>query len=120
MEHAITLCRIGEAADPGARRILVDRLWPRGVSRERADWHEWLKDVAPTTELRKWYSHDPERWEEFSQRYREELADAAHAPALERLRHLASEGPLALLTSRHSIGQSHLTVLQSVLREAPL
>ena len=57
----------------GGYRVLVDRLWPRGVSKERADLDEWLKDLAPSTELRKWFAHRPERWEEFVHRYRGEL-----------------------------------------------
>lgn len=56
-------------------RVLVDRIWPRGVSKEDAKVDEWCKDVAPSTELRKWFGHDPERWEEFRSRYRAELAD---------------------------------------------
>ncbi len=115
MAHEITLRRVGESGDPLARRVLVDRLWPRGVSRERADWQEWLKEVAPTTELRKWYSHDPERFEEFSRRYRAELRDDAHAPALDRLRRLAADGPLTLMTSARAVDLSHLTVLRALL-----
>lgn len=59
-------------------RVLVDRIWPRGVSKEDAQVDEWCKDVAPSTELRKWFGHDPERWEEFRSRYRDELADCDH------------------------------------------
>ncbi|MGZ4521264.1 MAG: DUF488 domain-containing protein, partial [Mycobacteriaceae bacterium] len=62
--------------EPGAgdgARVLVDRIWPRGLSKERADFDEWCRTVAPSTELRKWYAHDPERFEEFGRRYRTEL-----------------------------------------------
>lgn len=69
--------RIKRVHEPPARgdgkRVLIDRLWPRGVSKERAAVDLWLKEIAPTTELRKWFDHDPERWEGFKKRYRAEL-----------------------------------------------
>lgn len=68
----VRIRRIYEPPD-GGFRVLVDRLWPRGVSKEKAGLDEWLKDLAPSTELRKWFGHRPERWEEFVQRYRDEL-----------------------------------------------
>ena len=68
-------------ADDGSR-VLVDRLWPRGVSKERAHLDEWCKEIAPSTELRKWYGHDPDRFEEFSRKYRAELQDPERAEAL--------------------------------------
>ncbi|MCC3279019.1 DUF488 family protein [Arthrobacter sp. zg-Y40] len=70
----VRIRRIYEPPD-GGFRVLVDRLWPRGVSKEKASLDEWLKDVAPSTGLRKWFGHRPERWEGFVQRYRAELAD---------------------------------------------
>ncbi|MCE7927698.1 MAG: DUF488 family protein [Dehalococcoidia bacterium] len=84
------------AASDG-RRVLVDRLWPRGLSKERAAVDEWLREVAPSTELRQWFAHDPEKWAEFKRRYREELAEPAAAEALTRLRDLAAGGTLTLL-----------------------
>ena len=63
------------AEDSDGQRILVDRLWPRGVSKEKAHLDLWLKDVAPSTELRKWFGHEPSKWEEFKKRYKAELAD---------------------------------------------
>lgn len=71
-----------ESVSSDGLRILVDRLWPRGLSKERAAVTEWIKDVAPSTELRKWFAHDPAKWKEFQSRYRKELAenkDAVHA-----------------------------------------
>ncbi len=62
------------SADDG-KRILVDRLWPRGLTKEKARIDEWLKDISPSNELRKWYSHEPAKWEEFKKRYRDELKD---------------------------------------------
>src|ERR1700755_1754017 len=72
------------SADDG-RRILVDRLWPRGVSKERAHLDDWCKEIAPSTELRRWYGHDPDLFEEFSARYRAELSDGEQAEALSRI-----------------------------------
>src|ERR1700733_11940463 len=85
--------------DDGAR-VLVDRLWPRGLSKARAALDEWCKNVAPSGELRTWYNnHDPDRFEEFSRRYRQELQDPERAEALAHLRGLAGEGTLTLLTA---------------------
>ena len=75
-------------ADDGAR-VLVDRIWPRGLTKARAALDEWCKEIAPSTELRKWYGHDPERFEEFSRRYQAELAEPERADALAHLRELA-------------------------------
>ena len=73
-------------------RVLVDRVWPRGLAEDQARLDQWCKQVAPSTQLRKWYSHDAERFGEFDRRYREELKDAEHAPALEHLWELARVG----------------------------
>ena len=100
--------------DDGAR-VLVDRLWPRGVSKERADLHEWCKDVAPSTALRQWYGHDPEKFAEFARRYRAELEDPARAEALAALRTLVQQGPVTLLTAAKRSDISEATVLQDVL-----
>ena len=100
--------------DDGAR-VLVDRLWPRGVSKERADLREWCRDVAPSPALRQWYGHDPEKFAEFSQRYRAELEDPVPAAALAGLRALVHEGPVTLLTASRRADISEATVLQEVL-----
>lgn len=97
-------------------RVLVDRLWPRGLSKEKAALDEWCKDAAPSPELRKWYGHDPERFEEFSRRYRAELDDAAHADAVAHLRQLAARGPLTLLTATGQWEISAAAVLHDALR----
>ena len=76
------------------RRVLVDRLWPRGVSKAEAKLDGWMKEVAPSDALRRWFGHQPERWEEFRRLYREELKGN---PAVEALRELAAEGPLTLV-----------------------
>ncbi|MEU1374060.1 DUF488 family protein [Streptomyces triculaminicus] len=102
-----------EKADGG--RVLVDRIWPRGVSKEAAALDEWCKDVAPSTELRTWYGHDPARFDEFSRRYREELRDADHTEALRHLGELARHGTLTLLTATKDSDISAAAVLQEVL-----
>jgi uncharacterized protein YeaO (DUF488 family) len=84
------------AADDGTR-ILIDRLWPRGISKERAAIDQWMKDIAPSTQLRKWFGHDPARWEEFRRRYAKEIRQ--HADLLEQLRVLARQGQITLVYS---------------------
>lgn len=102
------------APDDGAR-VLVDRLWPRGISRTRAALDEWCKQVAPSTELRKWYAHDPAKYPEFRERYLAELRDRDHAPALADLRARAAAGPLTLLTASRRADISEAAVLQELL-----
>ena len=98
-------------------RVLVDRIWPRGLTKDKARLDQWFKQVAPSTELRKWYSHDPERFEEFGRRYREELKDAERAPALQHLRELAKSGTLTLLTATKHAEISEAAVLADLIRD---
>jgi uncharacterized protein YeaO (DUF488 family) len=102
------------SADDG-RRILVDRLWPRGVSKERAHLDDWCKEIAPSTELRRWYGHDPARFEEFRRRYEQELAEPGPAKALAGLRETAGRGTITLLTATRDIDHSEAAVLASLL-----
>ncbi|WP_460521996.1 DUF488 domain-containing protein [Humibacter antri] len=104
-------------ADDG-KRILVDRLWPRGMSKVRAELFAWCKDVAPSPQLREWYGHDPAKFDEFAKRYRAELDDLEHAEALESLRKFAGEGAVTLLTASKRDDISEATVLQRVLTSA--
>jgi uncharacterized protein YeaO (DUF488 family) len=96
--------------------VLVDRIWPRGLTKARAALDEWCKEVAPSTQLRKWYSHDPERFEEFSCRYQAELKDPERAKALAHLGELAKGRPLTLLTATKQPGISEAAVLAELLR----
>jgi uncharacterized protein YeaO (DUF488 family) len=98
-------------------RVLVDRVWPRGVRKDALHLDDWIKDVAPSTELRKWYGHDPAKFGEFRQRYLGELGGPAQRAALERLRALAARGPLTLLTGTRDVDQSQAAVLARLLRE---
>jgi len=101
------------AADDDGARVLVDRLWPRGVSKARAALGSWCKDAAPSTELREWFGHEPARWEAFCERYRAELK---HAPeAVEALRALARQGPVTLLFAARDEVHNEAVVLRGVL-----
>jgi uncharacterized protein YeaO (DUF488 family) len=112
----VRLRRIYEPATPDdGARILVDRLWPRGVSKAKAALTFWAKDVAPSTELRRWFGHDPARWQEFARRYRQELA--AHPEALQPLLDAAAKGPITLLYGARDQQHNEAVVLQQVLEE---
>ena len=114
--HRIATARVYD--DPGAgegTRVLVDRLWPRGLSKDKAHVDEWLKEVAPSTGLRKWYGHDPEKHEEFERRYLDELTDDDHAEAVARLRELVERGPVTLLTATKEVSSSEVPPLVDFL-----
>jgi uncharacterized protein YeaO (DUF488 family) len=93
-------------------RVLADRLWPRGVRKNDPRIDRWIKEVAPSSELRRWYSHDLDRYEEFVIRYEHELEDPVAAKALGELRDLANAGPVTLLTSAKDVEHGHLVVLK--------
>ncbi len=94
-------------------RVLVDRLWPRGVTREEADLAGWAKDIAPSTGLRKWFGHDPAKWEEFGERYAREVH--AHPQELKRLRELAEKGKLTLIYAARDEEHNEARVLRNLL-----
>jgi uncharacterized protein YeaO (DUF488 family) len=96
--------------------VLVDRIWPRGMTREKASLDEWCKQIAPSTALRKWYGHDQERFEEFTRRYGEELTGPERAEALAHLRGLAETRTLTLLTASKAAGISEAAVLAGLLQ----
>ena len=104
-----------EPEDNDGVRVLVDRIWPRGMTKARAALDEWCKDVAPSTELRKWYSHDPAKFEEFTRRYGAELEQAERAQALQYLRDLAADRRLTLLTGSKAVDISEAAVLAAIL-----
>lgn len=110
----IRLKRAYEPAEPeDGVRLLVDRLWPRGVSKEAAALDDWMKDIAPSTELRKWFGHDPARWEAFQRRYREELAD--HKAELSHIQALAVKSTVTLVYAAHDEQHNDAVVLREVL-----
>lgn len=100
------------------RRVLVDRLWPRGVSKQELKIDDWYKTIAPSTELRKWFAHDPSRWEEFKKRYRTELQD--HVAILKELKKLKDTSPaLTLVYAAKDQEHNNAVVLKEVLEELP-
>jgi uncharacterized protein YeaO (DUF488 family) len=114
-----TQVQVRRAYDPpepdDGQRVLVDRLWPRGLSKERIRLDEWCKEIAPSIELRKWYRHDPDRYTEFARRYRAELGDPERVAALAHLRELAGKGRLTLLTATKRSDISEAAVLADML-----
>jgi uncharacterized protein YeaO (DUF488 family) len=100
-------------------RVLVDRLWPRGMSKSRAEIDEWCRDIAPSTVLRRWYGHDPQRFTEFRRRYRRELGAGEQAAALLHLSELADGRALTLLTAGRDPAISEAAVLAELLEQGP-
>jgi uncharacterized protein YeaO (DUF488 family) len=94
-------------------RILVDRLWPRGVKKEDAAIDQWMKDLSPSTELRHWFGHDPDRWKEFRERYAKEVDE--HADQLDQLRALAREGTVTLVYSAHDEEHNNAVALRDLI-----
>jgi uncharacterized protein YeaO (DUF488 family) len=107
--------RIYEEADPGdGYRVLIDHVWPRGISRARARLDEWARELAPSDELRKWFDHVPERFDEFRSRYRDELA--AHADRVEELRARAEEGAVTIVYAARDTEHNNAVVLAELIR----
>ena len=100
------------AAEDGLR-VLVDRLWPRGLGKAEAAIDRWLKEVAPSSELRRWFGHDPRKWDEFRRKYEIELS--GHGDLLRELRQAAQEGPLTLVYSARDQEHNQAVVLRDVL-----
>ena len=109
--------RVKRAYEPPAPedgvRILVDRLWPRGLSKEKAAVDHWMKDIAPSADLRKWFGHDPERWPEFQSRYRDELR--RHGALLDQIVDLAAGRAVTLVYAAHDEEHNDAVVLREAL-----
>ncbi|MFF2520692.1 DUF488 domain-containing protein [Streptomyces liangshanensis] len=120
MAGSFSYRRIYEVKPPphGGKRVLVDRLWPRGMSKERAHLDEWLREVAPSADLREWYHHDPQLFADFRDRYIAELGDADHRPAVAHLRDLAAHDRVTLLTATKDLDHSEAAVLAEWLDNA--
>ena len=115
-ELAISLKRAYDQPEPGdGTRILVDRLWPRGVSKEEAHLDAWLKEVAPSNELRKWFGHDPEKFAEFRRRYEVELSTEEGRQAFAKLRDLSKQGPVTLVFAARDRQHNNAVVLRDLL-----
>ena len=120
-EHALQVALKRVYAEPAASdgtRVLVERLWPRGISKERAHIDLWLKDVAPSTELRQWFHHDPQKFPEFRRRYETELQSEAAQEALTKLRAIAKQGQLTLVFAAHDAAYSNAVVLHDLLLQS--
>lgn len=110
---SISIKRAYESAEKSdGVRVLVDRLWPRGMTKDKAHIDHWMKEVAPSTELRKWFGHDPEKWSEFQEKYRAELKGN---PALAQIRALAHEGDITLIYGAKDEEHNQAVVLKKVL-----
>lgn len=102
-----------EAYDQDGYRILIDRIWPRGVSKEEAKLNDWMKDIAPSDELRKWFDHDPDKFEEFSEKYREELKEKKEI--LKEIRNIAKKHRVSLLYAAKDEEYNQAVVLKDIL-----
>jgi uncharacterized protein YeaO (DUF488 family) len=112
---SITIKRVyAEPAPDDGTRTLVDRLWPRGLTKEKARVDLWLKEIAPSTELRKWFAHDPEKWPEFRTRYLHELKQLSEPLAI--LKQHAAEGPVTLLFGARDEQHNEAVILQQLLQ----
>jgi uncharacterized protein YeaO (DUF488 family) len=105
--------RVYEAENVKGYRVLIDRLWPRGISNEKANLDEWLKEIAPSEELRKWFNHEPSRWEDFKEKYIEELKGKQEL--MDRLVDVAEKGDLVLLYAAKDEEHNNAVVLKEVL-----
>ncbi len=116
-DRTVLAARVYDTSPGGARRVLVDRLWPRGIAKNGAPFDEWAKELAPSTELRKWYGHRPERFAEFANRYEQELSAQGSSEALGALLARAGEQALVLVTATKDLEHSGAMVLKKLLSE---
>ena len=114
----LKLKRVYEPLSPDdGKRYLVDRLWPRGLKKEEAQIAEWFKDLAPSHELRRWFAHQPQLWEEFQQRYVKELEDPEKSPHLEALLQRARQGTATLIFAAKDEGRNNAVALKQYLED---
>ncbi len=112
----VRIKRAYEPPEPSdGARVLVDRVWPRGRSRDALELEAWLPELGPSTELRRWFGHDPARWDEFRRRYRSELESAERQPDLDRLAEMASRSALTLVYGARDEQHNQAVVLREVL-----
>jgi uncharacterized protein YeaO (DUF488 family) len=114
----LSVKRVYESKEAGdGVRILVDRLWPRGLRSAEADIDEWIKDVAPSDELRKWFAHDPEKWPEFKRKYTRELSEPSKAVFLKRIAKLAANGNVTLVYATKDTEHNNARVLEELIAD---
>jgi len=119
MSGHVSYRRVYDEVSPSdGARVLVDRVWPRGIRKETLALTEWLRDVAPSTELRQWYSHEPEKFAEFLRRYLAELKSPQRRTAVEHLKEIAHQGDVVLLTATRDVDRSQAAVLARWLGES--
>ncbi|WP_258870862.1 MULTISPECIES: DUF488 domain-containing protein [unclassified Wenzhouxiangella] len=106
-----------EPGETEGTRVLVDRIWPRGISKDQAGLDYWFKELAPSTELRKWFGHDPKLWAAFKQKYRKELEGDDQRDKLKELAELAASGPVTLLFGAKDPEHNQAVVLREILEE---
>ena len=112
----VRIKRVYEPAQPAdGYRVLIDRLWPRGISKDRARLDEWARNLAPSDQLRRWFGHDPDKFRQFRERYREELSH--QADEIQRLRARAADGPLTLVYAARDEQHNDAVVLAELLRD---
>jgi uncharacterized protein YeaO (DUF488 family) len=117
VRHELKIKRVYEKPDKNdGRRILVDRLWPRGLTKEKAKVDLWLKDIAPSTELRKWFGHDPKKWRGFRRRYESELK--RHAEQVALIKSKARQGAVTLLYAARDQEHNEAVVLKELLERS--
>ena len=110
----IKITRVYDPFEPeDGKRILIDRLWPRGIKKEDLKMDEWLKEIAPSDKLRKWFSHDPKKYQEFKKRYAKELEDKSEI--LKRIKSEARKGTITILFSAKDTEHNNATVLKELL-----
>lgn len=113
--------KLKRAYDPpeetDGERLLVDRLWPRGLKKEAAQLSAWLKDLAPSEELRRWFAHDPSRWLEFQERYRAELRTPEKEDLIQQVAQKALQGRVTLIFAAHDISHNNAVVLKAALEQ---
>lgn len=117
-QEQVAMLQLKRAYEPAAptdgRRILVDRLWPRGLSKRRVAIDDWMKDLAPSAKLRRWFAHDPKKWADFQRRYKHELR--THSDLVQRLASLARRGRVTLVFSARDEQHNDAVVLAAVIR----
>ena len=115
-DQKLRIKRVYEPVEDGdGQRVLVDGIWPRGMTKQAAALDLWLKEIAPSPGLRKWFGHDPQRWPEFQRRYRAELAE--NEPAVAQLRALLKAGPVTLLYGARDVEHNQAVALRDYLAE---
>lgn len=117
MAASIRIQRVYDRQPGPGRRVLIDRVWPRGIRKDQLGTDLWFREIGPSDDLRRWFGHRPERWEEFRRRYRAELERGEPRELLERLLALARQGPLTLLYGARDTERNQAVVVRELLEE---